>query len=57
MTAEIRSERRAQADALRDMMRAGIPLRTLLLSRVGVSPKGLAHLQMTSKLTRQARHA
>lgn len=41
--------RRARADALRDMMRAGVSSRSLLLSRVGVSPKGLAHLQATAR--------
>lgn len=44
-----RLARRARSDALRDMMRAGVPSRTLLLSRVGVSPKGLAHLQATAR--------
>lgn len=41
--------RQARADALRDMMRAGVSPRTLLLSRVGVSPRGLAHLQATAR--------
>ena len=50
-------DRRAKMDALRDMLRAGESTRVLLLSRVGVDPKGLLHLQQTSRLTTQVRSA
>ncbi|MCR6672170.1 hypothetical protein [Devosia ginsengisoli] len=51
------ADRRAKTDALRDMLRSGESTRALLLSRVGVDPKGLLHLQQTSKLTAQERPA
>lgn len=46
-----RLARRAHEDALRDMMRAGLTPHSLLLDRMGASPRGLKRLQATGKLS------